>query len=132
MFTRTEIYDILCKQLATYPDSVRTGIMEALDNSLKSAIVADEALPFGKYKGKTLTELYNDDKKKCVKYCKYLLTAKDKDQPDVCWVEEAFPELYDQAQLIVDNERLSRKRRREVMLSPAQPSAEELKNVYLP
>jgi hypothetical protein len=125
MFTRDEVAVLLTKIIKD--GSELRAALETLDDAVNSALVEDEPLPFGKHKGNTLTELYNQDKKVCLKYCRFLVTAKDKNNEELNWVEESFPELFNKAQEILAKDKSFKKRKLEVMTSPGLPDLEDLK-----
>lgn len=125
MFTRDEVAVLLTKVIKDA--SMLRSALEMLDMNVDQALVEDEPLPFGKYKGNTLTELYNEDKKACLKYCAYLVKAKDKVNENLLWVEESFPEIFYKAKEILAKNIAMKKRKLDVMTSPALPSDEDLK-----
>lgn len=108
MFTYQEVADALTK--AQVPSKFSTLVLSTLDNVSKQMLAESIPLPFGKHKGKSLQELLKDDVPTAKRYCQYLIRAKDEN--DVFWVKENFPDIFEEAQDILETLRLNKKRAR--------------------
>lgn len=79
-------------------EDAKDGLLDAFKKSSETwyFMTGSNVLPFGKFKGKTLQEVLQENTDACVGYCKWLINAKDSEDGSL-WVEKRFKPIFIEA-----------------------------------
>jgi hypothetical protein len=110
MFTLDEVNEILRDTLKDAGSEYLYPLSEAFEIQLNDSRLNSETLLFGKYKGKTLASIVQDDPVGGLRYCRYIVNAKDKDDETVNWIQQAFPDLFEEAKIYLEKFKSKRQR----------------------